>query len=206
MTTITVARKGNRACIGADSLASYGSTHERAEYVRNHSKLVRVEDTFLAPTGPASAQLVLESYFAPAEPGAKPEGDEPLEARRDFSSVRGVFETFTDMMGALKDDYFLIPKEDDRDPYESLQMEVMVAGPGGLFGVYPLRSVQEYTRFYAFGSGAEVALGAMHAIYDQLDDPEAIVRAGLEAASVFDDGTGAPFTIESFSVNASAGS
>ena len=59
-------------------------------------------------------------------------------------------------MGALKDDYFLIPKEDERDPYESLQMETLVASPAGIFGVYPLRSVQEYTRYYAFGSGAEL--------------------------------------------------
>jgi ATP-dependent HslUV protease subunit HslV len=188
MTTIVVVRKGSAACIAADSLAKYGETRESAAYVANYEKLLQVGDTWLGPTGPASAQLVMASYFA-AE-----------EARRDFSSTLSIFETFTDLMGALKEDYFLIPKEDERDPYESLQMETLVAGPAGIFGVYPLRSVQEYSRFYAFGSGAELAMGAMHASYEREDDPATVARIGLEAAAEFDDSTAAPFTLQRITV------
>jgi len=183
MTTIVVVRKGRTAVIAADTLAKYGETREAAAYVANHDKLVQVDDAVLGPTGPASAQLVLRSYF---------DGE---GARRDFATTQGIFETFTDLMGALKDDYFLIPKEDERDPYESLQMETLVASPAGIFGVYPLRSVQEYTRFYAFGSGAELALGAMHAVYDGAEDPEEIARRGLDAAAEFDDSTAGPYTV-----------
>ncbi|MDA1267238.1 MAG: hypothetical protein O2816_19325 [Planctomycetota bacterium] len=188
MTTIVVVRKGNAACIGADSLAKYGETLESAKYVHNHEKLVRVGDAWLGPTGPASAQIIFESYFS----------DE--KARAQFGSSLEIFETFTDLMGALKEDYFLIPKEDERDPYESLQMEVLVASPGGIYGVYPLRSIQEFSRFYAFGSGAELAMGAMHAIWDQHDDPVAVARIGLEAAAEFDDSTAAPFTIHELTI------
>lgn len=194
MTTIVAARKGNRACIAADTLAKYGDSRESADYIANHDKLVAVGDAWLGPTGPASAQLVLRSYFA------------DVEHRRDFGSTLGIFETFTDLMGSLKEDYHLIPKEDDRDPYESLQMEVLIACPAGLFGVYPLRSVQEFSRFYAFGSGAEVALGAMYTVWDREEDPEAVVRTGLAAAAEFDDSTGAPFTVRrvELATNASA--
>lgn len=192
MTTIVVVRKGSAACIAADSLAKYGETRESAAYVTNHDKLVQIGDTWLGPTGPASAQLILASYFASGE------------ARSDFGSSLGIFETFTDLMGALKEDYFLIPKEDERDPYESLQMETLVAGPAGIFGIYPLRSVQEYSRFYAFGSGAELAMGAMHACYEGLDDPVEVARVGLEAAAEFDDSTAAPFTYKRVTVGAAS--
>lgn len=182
MTTVVVVRKGRLACIAADTLAKYGDAAEPAAYIANHDKLVQVGDAWLAPTGPASAQLVLQSYFA------------VRDRRADFSSPQGVFETFVDMQGSLKDDYFLNPKEDERDPFESSQMEILVASPAGVFGVYPLRSVQEYTRFYAFGSGAEYALGAMFFEYDRHDDPAVIAERAIQAAAEFDDSTALPIT------------
>ena len=182
MTTIVAVRKGQQACLAADTLAKYGDSRESATYIANHDKLLAVGDAWLGPAGPASSQLVLRSYFSASE------------ARRDFSGVQGIFETVLDLQNSLKDDYFLNPKEDERDPFESSQMEMLIASPAGIFGVYPLRSVQEYTRFAAFGSGAEYALGAMYAAYDELTYPLAIARRGVEAAAEFDDSTGLPMT------------
>ena len=185
MTTIVAVRKGHRAVIAADTLAKYGEAKEPARYIADHDKLVQVGDAWIAPTGPASAQLVLRSYFSNPD------------HRRDFSDSQGIFETMVDMQSALKDDYFLNPKEDERDPYESSQMEILVASPHGIFGVYPLRSVQAYTRFYAFGSGAEYALGAMYICYEALAEPEDIARRAIEAAAEFDDSTALPMTLQS---------
>lgn len=182
MTTLVAVRKGARACLAADTLAKYGDAREPAAYIANHDKLLRIGDAWLGPTGPASAQLVLTSYFSQPD------------SRRDFSCVQGIFETVTDLQGALKEDYFLNPKEDERDSYESSQMEILIASPHGIFGVYPLRSVQEYSRFYAFGSGAEYALGAMYEAYDRLESAAEIARRGIEAAAEFDDSTSLPLT------------
>ena len=146
MTTIVAVRKAGRACLAADTLACYGTSREPADYIAGHDKILPIGDALLAPTGPASAQLVLRSYF----------GREGVPAR--FRSSEEIFETIQALQLGLKDDYFLNPKESEDDPYESLQMEMLIASPGGIFGVYPLRSIQEYTRFYAFGSGAELAL------------------------------------------------
>ena len=57
------------------------------------------------------------------------------------------------------------------------------------------RTVQEFSRFYAFGSGADYAMGSMYATYnDKQRDAEAIARLAVEAAAEFNDGTGLPLT------------
>jgi len=66
--------------------------------------------------------------------------------------------------------------------------------PGGIFGLYSLREVDQYTRFWAIGSGAEFALGAMQVAYDQLDDAQAIARAGIEAGACFDNSSALPMS------------
>ena len=99
------------------------------------------------------------------------------------------------MHEALKDDYYLNPQEHKDDEFESSQFDALVANRHGIFGIYSLRSVQEYSRFYAFGSGYHLALGAMFAVYEQEQSAEAIARIGLEAAAEFDDSTGPPFEL-----------
>ena len=183
MTTVVAVKKRGVACIAADTLARYGSTCETADYIVNSDKILLVGDTWLCPTGPASAQLVLKSYFADPE---RP---------RDFSSIDAVFETLREMQATLKEEYYLNPKEDESDAFDSMQMEIMIVSPAGIFGAYPLRSIQEFTRFYAFGSGATYALGAMHALYDRLASAEEIAGRAIEAAAAFDDSTGMPHTL-----------
>lgn len=183
MTTLVVVKKNGRAALAADTLARFGGTLESAEYIANADKLISVGDAHLAPAGPASAQLVLRSYF-----------DDP-EHRVDFSGLQQIFETFREMQSALKESYHLNPKEDENDPFDSLQMEILLASPAGIFGVYPLRSVQEYTKFYAFGSGAPYALGALEALYDRFESAEELARRAVAAAAKFDDSSEVPVTV-----------
>jgi ATP-dependent protease HslVU (ClpYQ) peptidase subunit len=189
MTTTIVVAKDGLACIAADTLARYGSTTETAELIHNSDKLLTVGDTVLAPCGPASAQLLLASYF-----------NDP-EHRANFNGVDEIYETVRQMQAVLKDEYYLNPKEDEADPFDSLQMECLVANPTGIYGIYPLRSIQAYRRYYSFGSGAAYALGAMHALWESTADAEQIARAGLSAAAALDDSTGAPFTLRTIPLN-----
>jgi ATP-dependent protease HslVU (ClpYQ) peptidase subunit len=190
MSTIVVAKKAGRAAIGADTLtqlgfAKLGGTRESAAYVANHSKVIRVGESYLAAVGQASWPLVLSSYFAGlAEPPR-------------LESVQAIFEAARELHRALKEDYFLNPNADQDDEFESSQLECLIANRGGIFGLYSLRSVSEYTRFYAFGNGYGYALGAMHAVYDTADSAEEVVRAGLAAAAEFDYATGLPMEVHS---------
>ena len=81
----------------------------------------------------------------------------------------------------LKDQHFLNPKEEEDDPYESTQITALIANENGIFGVYSMREVFEYTQFWAVGSGKEVALGAMYALYPRLETAADVARAGVEA-------------------------
>jgi ATP-dependent HslUV protease subunit HslV len=76
-------------------------------------------------------------------------------------------------------------------------MHVLLANPHGIFGIYALRSVDEYNKFWAFGSGTDYALGALHCTYDRLEKVEDIARAAIEAAAEFDNATALPVTVHS---------
>lgn len=184
MTTTVVVRKGRQAVIGADTLGTYGDQRESAEYIKNASKLIRVDDSWLAVSGHAALDMVLRNLFAHSK------------SRRSFASVDDILATALGVHGALKDRYFLNPDEEDDDSFESSRMNILIANSHGIFGLCARRTVFEYTKFYAFGSGEQYALGAMRAVYDRLDDAEEIARAGLDAAIAFDTGTGGPVELQ----------
>ena len=183
MTTVVVTKKSGLACIAADTLATYGDMSESAELIANSDKLVQIGESWVAPTGPASAQLILRHFV---------NGYDELPILEDLD---GIFDFLTQFQRALRDDYFVQGKEDGQDDFESMRMELLIASPGGLFGAYPQRSVQEYNRFYAFGSGAEYALGAMNAAWETAVSAEELARIGVETAAKFDVGTGLPLTM-----------
>ena len=63
MSTIVVARKNGTVTIGADTLTKHGYTRQHAYLIANHSKLLKVGESFVAITGDASLNLVLADYF-----------------------------------------------------------------------------------------------------------------------------------------------
>ena len=67
-----------------------------------------------------------------------------------------IFETFRKLHPILKEQHFLNPKEEEDDPYESTQITALIANAHGIFGVYSMREVFEYTQFWAAGIGPRV--------------------------------------------------
>ncbi|GIX22508.1 MAG: hypothetical protein KatS3mg121_1291 [Gammaproteobacteria bacterium] len=184
MSTIVVVRKGRRACIAADTLTTLGDLRLRAAYDRHHDKIQRCGDSFIGIVGSAVHSLVVEDAFRRG-------GFE-----YDFSSRDGIFRTFVGLHAILKERYYLQPtsKNGEDDPYETSHIDAVIANRHGIFAVYALRDTSEFERFWAIGSGAAYALGAMHALYDRLDDAEAIARAGVAAGAEFDTGSDLPIT------------
>jgi ATP-dependent HslUV protease subunit HslV len=187
MTTLVVVRKGDEIAIAADSLTTFGDTRLAARHDRTYDKIVNVRDTYIGLCGSAAHQLVFESLLRRHED-------------LDFSDKFSIFETFRKLHPILKEQHFLNPKEEEDDPYESTQMTALIANPNGIFGVYSMREVFEYTQFWAAGSGHEFALGAMHALYSRLRTAESIAKAGLEAGAMFDRNSALPLTMYTLKV------
>jgi ATP-dependent HslUV protease subunit HslV len=182
MTTLVAVRKNGRIAIAADSLTTFGDTRLSAQFDSTPDKILRYRDTYIGLCGSAAHQLVFQNLLAS-------QGD------FDFATKAGIFETFRRLHPILKEQHFLNPKEEEDDPYESTQITALVANEHGIFGVYSMREVFEYTRFWAIGSGREFALGAMHAQYPRLRTVEAIAKAGIDAGATFDRNSGLPMTM-----------
>ena len=186
MSTIVVVRKNGIAVIAADTMTKLGHNYESAKYIVGGSKMIRVGDNAIAQVGHASFCLVMSSYF------------DSLKNKVALDSPAAIFKAAQEMHRAFKDDYNLNPNEDSDDPFESSRQQILIANSSGIFGLYALRSVQEYSRFYAFGSGTDFALGAMHALYESDLDAESIARAAIRAAADFDDATAEPIEVQTF--------
>lgn len=182
MSTIVVVKKNGQVCIAADTLTSFGDTKLASSYDRFHDKIQDFGQSHIGIVGSAAHALVVEHAFRSEE------------FELDFSSRDGIFDTFLRLHGTLKDKYFLNAKAEDDDPYETTHIEGVIANAKGIFAVYGLRDVTEFERFWAIGSGADYALGAMFALYDRLDTAEAIARAGVEAGAEFNNASSLPVT------------
>jgi len=181
MTTIAVVRKKGYAAIAADTMTKWGSGKETADYIVNHGKIFRVGDTFLGVTGNATFQAILRDYFS--RPRVYAKFETPLE----------IFRTWQKLHSVLKQEYYLVAGHGEDDAIESSRMDVLICNARGIFGVAAHRTVQEFRKFYAFGSGGDVAMGVMYATFD---DPqrsaEDTARFAIEGAAEFDDSTGTP--------------
>lgn len=187
MTTCVVVRKNNEVAIASDSLVTFGDTRLSNAYEANE-KIFQVGDSYITLAGTAAHFPVMRKLLT--EMGE----DCRLGSRDD------VFETYSRVHNILKEKYFLNTKEDEDDPYESSQITSLIANPNGIFGVYSYREVFSFERFWGIGSGRNFALGAMHAVYDQLKSARDIAEVGVKAGAEFDKSSDGPFRIFSFSM------
>ena len=189
MTTIVVVRKGDQAVIAADSQSTYGDTRIAAPFDAAWNKLFPAGQSYFGIAGSAAHDLVLQAVLT---------GEKKLDLR----NRQAIFETFRRLHPKLKEKYFLRPEEEEDDPYESNHLSALIANPHGIFGVYSMREVYEYTRFWAIGSGRDFAIGAMNAVYDRMDSAEDIARVGIEAGCTFDINSSLPLTLYSVPLGA----
>ena len=182
MSTIVAVKKNGKACIAADTLTTFGEIQQSSEYDSTHDKIHLYKDTYFGIVGSAAHHTVVQSV---------------LERNGDtlsFASQCAVFESFRTLHPILKENYFLNPKDEDDDAYESSRIDTLLVNPHGIFAVYALREVFEYSKFWAIGSGTEIALGAMYAMYARSDDVEEIAKLGIHASATFNNATALPMT------------
>ena len=188
MTTIVAVRKNGIVAIAADTLTTFGNTRLPAAMDSSHDKILHIGESHVGVCGSAAHHLVLANLL-----GKTPEVQ--------LNSKEAIFETFRKLHPVLKEECFLNPKEDEEDPYESSQITALIINASGLYGIFSMREVFEYTQYWAIGSGHEFALGAMQQAYSRLDNATDIARAGVEAGIAFDKNSAAPITMYTVALN-----
>ncbi len=188
MTTVVVVKKAGQVAVASDSLVTFGDT-KLAHRFEDNSKIFKVKavggESFVAAAGtvahfPAIRKALLDL----------PSDDLKLHSKDE------VYDTFLKLHTVLKDKFFLQTKEDDNDPYESMQFSVLVANSAGIFGLYSYREVFEFKEFWGFGSGRPFALGAMNAVYHsktgKAKTAAEVAEAGVLAGCEFDKNSAPP--------------
>ena len=192
MTTVVVARKGNTVAIAADTLVTFGDTRLGHGYEAN-LKMFEAGDSWIGMAGTTAHFPVVRRALA-----ALPPDELRLHSRDE------VFETFLKLHPKLKENFFLNPKEEDADPYESSQFTALIANHSGIFGIYSYREVFEFDRFWGIGTGRAFALGAMFASYDKAKTAREVAEIGVRAGCEFDKNSSAPFRVHTLKLKAGA--
>jgi ATP-dependent protease HslVU (ClpYQ) peptidase subunit len=185
MSIVVVVKKLGKTVIAADTMYSFGTTKVADQYLCNSGKLQKVKDSYIGVVGATAHENVLDHLL------------EKESKNLSFESREDIFDSYLKLHPILKEKYFLNTTERDNDEYESSQIDGLIANPNGIFGIYSLREVYEFERFWAIGSGTEYALGSLFSTYDLFDTPEQIAETAVKAACEFDDGCGLPMTIYS---------
>jgi len=190
MSTIVAVVKNGKACMAADSLTSFGDTLQAAEFVTDYEKIIPfADDNYIGIVGSAAHHLVMQNLL------------QKHADKVDFSDRFRIFESMRQLHPILKEEYFLNSKDEDDDSYESSRVDALIMNRSGIFGLYSLREVDQYTRFWAIGSGAEFALGAMRVAYDLMDDAPEIARVGIEAGACFDSSSALPMSSHTIEIS-----
>lgn len=189
MTTLTVVKKNGEVAIAADSLTTFGDTRLGRHYKGEHDKILHIDGSWIGICGSSAHHLVLASAIARL-PEVK------------LGSRMEVYETFRQLHPILKEHAYLNPKEDEDDPYESSQITALIANSSGIYGIYSLREVFEFDRFWSVGSGRSFALGAMHAAYHGSRSAARIAEIGVAAGIEFDTSSGPPIVVNTVTLKA----
>lgn len=186
MSTITVVQKKGMVAMAADQMTTQGSCKCPAPYRHNPTKIIRLGDSLIGVAGSTAHQRVMESLA------------NNHSRKFDLGSVSAIFESFRRVHRLLVDGYHLLTREDDsKQPYESSQLNLLIANRTGIYEVQGYREVIQYERFWSTGSGSDYAVGAMEALYDNGDlSAQQVAERGVEVGCQFDDASGPP--VESY--------
>ena len=171
---VAVTKRG-QTVLAADTQDNFG---DRRLSGSNHqaSKITKVGGSWVATTGWGLYENLLEDYLAASRPPR-------------LTSKGAVFAFFLRFWKALQDRYSLVDNQshqDDKTPFADLDASFLIANRRGIFHVCGNMSVTEFAEYYAIGSGASYALGALRVLHGSGGSAEEIASAACEAAMAFD--------------------
>ena len=183
MSIAVAVRSRGQIVIACDTKRTFGSGQVTEQNLTD-VKVRRVGAAYLATTGWGLYSNILDDYLA---------------ARRSARLVdqRSIFAFFRTVWKDLHARYSFVndQRPDDESPFGDLDASFLIASSHGIYSVACDMSVTEFKQYYAIGSGAPYALGALHALYQDSADAEPIARKAVDAATALDIYCGGPTTL-----------
>jgi ATP-dependent HslUV protease, peptidase subunit HslV len=174
MSIAVAVRTANQIVLATDSKRTFGGGAVPVDNLRD-VKIRRVGGAYIATTGWGVYTNILEDYLR----GSR---------QHRLVDASSIFAFFRNFWKALHQRYAFVNDQcsESDSPFGDLDASFLIAAPSGIFYVACDMSVTEFEQYYAVGSGAGYALGAMHALYNPKSDGEAVARKAVAAASSLD--------------------
>jgi len=174
MSIAVAVRSQGRIVIACDTKRTFGSG-ELPEANLTDMKVRRVGAAYLAATGWGLYSNILDDY---------------LSTRRNARLVdeRSIFSFFRVFWKDLHERYSFVSdqRHDEESPFGDLDASFLITSAHGIFSVACDMSVTEFKQYYAIGSGAPYALGALHALYEDGVDPTQVAHKATQTAMALD--------------------
>jgi ATP-dependent protease HslVU (ClpYQ) peptidase subunit len=167
--------KNGELIVAADTLTSFGHT-KVPPVLHAADKVRRVGANLLATTGWGLYENILDDVIA-------------RRKNLKLGSREQIFEFFLRLWNDLHKKYsFVNDQIDEKEagPFGNLDSTFIIAGRSGIYYVGPDMSVTQVKHYFAIGSGAQFALGALHALHGSKLGAEEIARRAVESAIAFD--------------------
>lgn len=179
MSIVVAMHRDGRTVMGADTLTVFGDSECVPPENNTSTKCFRLGNSVFGGTGWALYDDILIDYLA--------DKHDP-----DLSSKAAIFAFFMDFWRALRDRYTLVNEQAaNRDtPFADLDSSFLIANRAGIFKISSDMGITRFNEYYAIGSGAEFALGALHVLKSRSGPLEDLVREAVDAAITFDLNSG----------------
>ncbi len=185
MSIVCAAIKNGEVAIAADTQLTVSSIVVTAADDKNFNKLIKVNGSVIGLVGWASIQIMIETII-------RENGNMFILDDRDT-----IYKSLNNLHNVMKENYSLITTDDEgNQPIESSQLDGLIINKSGIFDIDCYRSVEQYYRFWATGSGKKYSIGAMEAAYDKSYNAKELVMLGVNVAAKFDPDCSLPATYE----------
>ena len=177
MSIVVAVKTQTGTAIAADTMLTSRTLCIPGPYRINETKIIHCRDAILGFAGAATIVNVFRSLIR----------RHPKKLK--FENADAIFDSSTKLRAYLKH-----YEDEDEEGSSGILFEVTIANRNGIFQLSTGGCVTEFSKFSASGCGAELALGALHALYRRCEDARTIATAAVEAACEFSGGCGLPVT------------
>ncbi len=175
MSIVVAVKKNDRLVMAADTLTCFGESEQTPASNCRTEKIYRFGESIFGATGWAVYDDILRDYVN-------------RKGSPDLGGRDAIYRFFIDLWKELHEHYaFVNDQAQNKDaPFGDLDTSFLIANQSGLFKVSSDLCVTAFEQYYAIGSGAEYALGALYTCYDASDDAAEIARRAVLTACQFD--------------------